>query len=160
LKLLSLKVARLRLILYRGQTINTDIFKESVSGLVLLRKLNLHGDRHADLSVHGGPCKAVYAYPSEHYPFWGSELRDTALPWGMFGENFTTEGLTESEVRIGDRLQVGGAIILVRQPRVPCFKLAAKFQRSDILDRFLESGRSGFYFFRRAGRTSCSRRLI
>ena len=146
MKLLSVNVARPRLALYRGQTINTGIFKESVSGPVRLRKLNLDGDRQADLSVHGGPYKAVYAYPSEHYPFWRSELPDADLPWGMFGENFTTEGLTENKVHIGDRLQIGGAVILVRQPRMPCFKLAAKFQRDDILDRFLESGRSGFYF--------------
>ncbi len=146
MKLISLNVARPRLALYKGATINTGIFKQPVSGPVPLRTLNLDGDRQADLSVHGGPYKAVYAYPSEHYPFWRDELPGVDLPWGMFGENFTTEGLTESELHIGDRLQIGSAIVMVRQPRQPCYKLAAKFQRDDMLERFLHSGRSGFYF--------------
>ena len=146
MKLISLNVARPRLALYKGTTINTGIFKQPVSGPVALRMLNLEGDRQADLSVHGGPYKAVYGYPSEHYSFWKQELPGTNLPWGMFGENFTTEGLAEAELHIGDQLQIGTAVIMVRQPRVPCYKLAAKFQRDDILERFLRSGRSGFYF--------------
>ena len=97
-------------------------------GPVQLRTLNLDGDRQADLAVHGGPFKAVYAYPSEHYEFWRKELPGTQLPWGMFGENFTTEGLFEKDLHIGDRLQIGSAIIMVRQPRIPCYKLAVKFQ--------------------------------
>jgi len=131
---------------YNGQTINTGIFKEPVSGPVNLRTLNLDGDRQADLAVHGGPNKAVYAYPSEYYGFWSQELPGMPLPWGMFGENFTVEGLFEKDLFIGDRLQVGTAIVVVRQPRNPCHKLAAKFHRSDIPGRFLRSGRSGFYF--------------
>ncbi|HYM75878.1 MAG TPA: MOSC domain-containing protein [Candidatus Dormibacteraeota bacterium] len=146
MKLISLNVARPRLAMYKGQTINTGIFKAPVTGPVALRTLNLDGDRQADLAVHGGPNKAVYGYPSEHYDFWRGELPGTNLPWGMFGENFTTEGLFESDLHIGDRLQIGTAILVVRQPRVPCYKLAAKFQRDDILARFLQSGRSGFYF--------------
>jgi len=146
MKLISLNVARPRLTVYNGKTINTGIFKESVSGTVGLRTLNLEGDQQADLAVHGGPNKAVYGYPSEHYGFWREELPGTNLPWGMFGENFTTEGLFERDLHIGDRLQIGSAIIVVRQPRVPCYKLAAKFRRDDILARFLRSGRSGFYF--------------
>jgi MOSC domain-containing protein YiiM len=146
LKLVSLNVARPRLVVYQGKTINTGIFKEPVSGPVQLRTLNLDGDRQADLSVHGGPYKAVYGYPSEHYPFWRQELPTIDFPWGMFGENFTTSGLAEDELHVGDRFQIGAAIVMVRQPRVPCYKLAAKFQRDDMLDRFLRSGRSGFYF--------------
>jgi MOSC domain-containing protein YiiM len=146
MKLVSLNIARPRLALYKGTTINTGIYKEPVSGPVPLRTLNLDGDRQADLTVHGGPYKAVYAYPSEHYDFWRQELPGMKLPWGMFGENFTTEGLFEGDLHIGDRLQVGSSILMVRQPRVPCYKLAAKFQRDDIIDRFLRSGRSGFYF--------------
>jgi MOSC domain-containing protein YiiM len=145
MKLISLNVARPRLVLYRETTVSTGIFKEPVSGAVPLRKLNLDGDRQADLAVHGGPFKAVYAYPSEHYEFWREEL-GAKLPWGMFGENFTTEGLFEHDLHIGDRLQIGSGIIMVRQPRIPCFKLAAKFHRTDIQARFLRSGRSGFYF--------------
>ena len=146
MRLISLNVARPRLTVYNGQTINTGIFKEPVSGPVNLRTLNLDGDRQADLTVHGGPNKAVYGYPSEHYDFWRQELPGTNLPWGMFGENFTTEGLQEKDLFIGDRLRIGTAIIVVRQPRIPCQKLAAKFHRNDILARFLRSGRSGFYF--------------
>ena len=100
MKLVSLNVARPRLTVYNGATINTGIFKKPVSGRVALRTLNLDGDQQADLSVHGGPNKAVYAYPSEHYDYWRRELPDAALPWGMFGENFTTEGLTE-ELHVG-----------------------------------------------------------
>ena len=146
MKLLSLNVARPRLVEYKGMTVNTGIFKQPVSGPVQLRTLNLDGDRQADLSVHGGPPKAVYGYPSEHYPFWSRELPGIDLPWGMFGENFTTTGLAEDDLHIGDRLQIGSSILMVRQPRTPCYKLAVKFQRDDMLERFLVSGRSGFYF--------------
>jgi MOSC domain-containing protein YiiM len=146
MKVISLNVARPRLTEYNGQTINTGIFKQPVSGPVPLRTLNLDGDQQADLAVHGGPNKAVYAYPSEHYEFWRDELPGTNLPWGMFGENFTTEGLFERDLHVGDRLRIGSALLVVRQPRIPCYKLAAKFRRNDILVRFLRSGRSGFYF--------------
>jgi MOSC domain-containing protein YiiM len=131
---------------YQGQTINTGIFKQPVSGPVPLRTLNLDGDRQADLTVHGGPYKAVYAYPSEHYPYWRKELPGVDLPWGMFGENLTTEDVAEGALHVGDRLQIGTAIVTVRQTRTPCYKLAAKFQRDDMLERFLLSGRSGVYF--------------
>ena len=146
MKLVALNVARPRLVVYKGKTINTGIFKLPVSGPLRLRTLNLDGDRQADLSVHGGPYKAVYGYPAEHYPFWRQELPGVDLPWGMFGENFTTTGLAEDELHVGDRFQIGSSIVMVRQPRTPCHKLAAKFQRDDILERFLLSGRSGFYF--------------
>ena len=146
MKLVSLNVARPRLIVYNGKTINTGIFKEPASGPVQLRPLNLDGDRQADLTVHGGPYKAVYGYPAEHYPFWRQELPGVNLPWGMFGENFTTTNLAEDDLHVGDRFQIGSSIVMVRQPRTPCYKLAAKFQRDDILARFLLSGRSGFYF--------------
>ncbi|HEU4388859.1 MAG TPA: MOSC domain-containing protein [Blastocatellia bacterium] len=124
----------------------TAIFKEPVQGRVALRELNLDGDRQADLTVHGGPSKAVYAYPAEHYEYWRRELRDPKLAWGMFGENFTTEGLTEDAVRIGDRFEIGSAELMVTEPRLPCYKLALKFGRDDIIKRFLDSGRTGFYF--------------
>ncbi len=145
MKLLSLNVGRPRLIVYKGATINTGIFKQPVPGRVALRTLNLDGDQQADLSVHGGPYKAVYAYPSEHYEYWRKELAEDNLPWGMFGENFTTEGFAEDDLHVGDRYRIGSSIVMVRQPRVPCYKLAAKFKRDEILQQFLLSGRSGFY---------------
>jgi MOSC domain-containing protein YiiM len=116
-----------------------------VSGRVRVTRLNIEGDRQSDLSVHGGPEKAVYAYPSEHYAFWREELPDIDLPWGAFGENLTTEGLLEGSVRIGDRLRVGSAEFVVTQPRLPCFKLGIRFGRADMVKRFQRSGRSGFY---------------
>ena len=152
MKLVSLNVGRPRLMVYQGRTINTGIFKQPVAGPVPLRTLNLDDDRQADLSVHGGPFKAVYGCPSEHYPLWREELPGMDLPWGAnfpwgsFGENFTTEGLFESDLHIGDRLRIGSAILTVRQPRMPCYKLVAKFQRDDMIDLFVRSGRSGFYF--------------
>ena len=146
MKLISLNVGRPRLTLYRGATISTGIFKQPVSGQVVLRTLNLDGDKQADLSVHGGPNKAIYAYPSEHYDYWRHELPGVDLPWGAFGENFTTNGLAEDKIRVGDRFRVGSAILTVRQPRMPCYKLAAKFQRDDMVERFMRSARSGLYF--------------
>jgi MOSC domain-containing protein YiiM len=145
-KVISLNVARPRLTVYKGATINTGIFKEPVSGRIALRTLNIDGDQQADLSVHGGPYKAVYAYPSEHYGYWLQEFPRMELPWGTFGENFTTEGLSEDALHVGDRFRVGSSSLMVRQPRMPCYKLAAKFQRDDMIERFLVSGRSGFYF--------------
>lgn len=110
-----------------------------------VKRLNLEGDQQSDLSVHGGPEKAVYAYPSEHYEYWGREFPGMDLPWGSFGENFTTEGLLEEDVKIGDRLRVGSAELLVTQPRMPCYKLGVRLSRDDMVKRFLRSGRTGFY---------------
>ncbi|HEV7889598.1 MAG TPA: MOSC domain-containing protein [Pyrinomonadaceae bacterium] len=146
MKIISLNVGRPRLVVWEGQSVSTGIYKSPVEGRVMLRTLNLDGDRQADLTVHGGPAKAAYAYPSEHYDYWRDELPDMELPWGTFGENFTTEGLDESSVHIGDRFRVGAAEVLVTQPRMPCYKLGIKFGRKDILKRFLASGRTGFYF--------------
>lgn len=111
----------------------------------MLRTLNLDGDRQADLNVHGGPTKAAYAYPAEHYAFWREEFPEMELPWGMFGENFTLEGLDESLVNIGDSFQIGAAEVTVTEPRMPCSKLGIRFGRTDILRKFLLSGKTGFY---------------
>jgi MOSC domain-containing protein YiiM len=145
MKVLSISVAHPRIVIAKGQRFSTGIFKGPVEGPVMLRQLNLDGDRQADLSVHGGPNKAAYAYPSEHYPLWRKEFPEMDLPYGMFGENFTTEGLNEDNTNIGDRFRIGEAVVMVTQPRQPCYKLAAKFGRDDILKLFLQSGRSGFY---------------
>jgi len=126
--------------------VTTGIFKEPVDHRVKMRTLNLDGDRQADLSVHGGSDKAVYVYPSEHYVYWKQQLPNKELRWGMFGENFTTEGLQEDDINIGDQLRIGAARVMVTQPRMPCYKLAVKFGRDDILKMFLHSGRTGFYF--------------
>ena len=146
MKLISIQVGLPREVNWRGRSVTTGIFKEPVEGSVMLRTLNLVGDRQADLSVHGGPSKAVYAYPVEHYEYWRKELPGTEMPYGMFGENFTTEGLLETEVNIGDRFRIGGAEVVVTEPRLPCYKFGVKFGRADILKKFLISRRSGFYF--------------
>lgn len=131
--------------MWRGEPVSTGIYKKPVAGRVMLRRLNLDGDRQADLTVHGGPTKAAYVYPAEHYEFWRAELPGVELPYGMFGENFTAEGFREDAVRIGDRFRVGGAEVLVTEPRMPCYKLGIKFGSPEILKRFLQSGRTGFY---------------
>ena len=145
MNILSINVGRPRDVLSHGKTVRTSIFKDPVTGPVRARTLNLDGDEQSDLSVHGGPDKAVYAYPSEHYPYWRAELPDLEFPWGAFGENLTTEGLSENAVHIGDRLSVGDAEFVVTQPRIPCFKLGIRFGRLDMVKRFQRSGRSGFY---------------
>ena len=145
MKIISVNVGTPRLVLWNGEPVSTGIFKEPVAGRVMMRTLNLDGDRQADLSVHGGPEKAVYVYPSEHYEFWKRELPDMDLPWGVFGENLTTSGLFETEINIGDKFRVGTAEVMVTQPRMPCYKLGIRFGRADILKRFLLSERSGFY---------------
>ncbi len=145
MKIISVNVGLPRLVLRDGEPVSTGIFKEPVTNRVMMRTLNLDGDRQADLSVHGGPEKAVYVYPSEHYDFWKRELPDMDLPWGVFGENFTTTGLLETEVNIGDKFRIGMAEVMVTQPRMPCYKLGIRFGRADIIKRFLVSERTGFY---------------
>lgn len=145
MKVLSVNVGHPRDIEWNGRVVRTAIFKTSVSGRVHVAQLNLAGDEQADLTVHGGRDKAVYVYPSEHYPFWHEQLPELDLPWGAFGENLTTDDLLEDNVRIGDRLRIGSADFVVTQPRMPCFKLGIRFGRADIIKRFLESGRTGFY---------------
>jgi MOSC domain-containing protein YiiM len=146
MKLISVNVGLPRVVRSNGDSVTTGIFKEPLAGRVMLRTLNLDGDRQADLSVHGGPSKPVYVYPAEHYDYWKRELPEMELPWGMFGENFTATGLAESELNIGDQFRVGSALVMVTEPRMPCYKLGIKFCRPDIVKRFLASERTGFYF--------------
>ena len=146
MRILSVNVGLPREVTWQGKLVPTGIFKEPVKAPVLLRKLNLDGDQQADLTVHGGVSKAVYAYPSEHYDYWRAELPGMDLPWGMFGENFTTEGLLEDAAYIGDRFRIGETEVVVTEPRMPCYKLSIKFGRADIIKRFLASRRTGFYF--------------
>jgi MOSC domain-containing protein YiiM len=145
MRVVSVNVGLPREVEWRHDLVSTAIHKVPVTGAVVVRRLNLDGDRQADLSVHGGPEKAVYAYPVEHYPLWREELPGVELPCGAFGENLSIEGLLESSVRIGDALRIGTAEFVVTQPRVPCFKLNVRFQRADMVKRFLRNSRSGFY---------------
>jgi MOSC domain-containing protein YiiM len=146
MKLISLNVGLPREVQRRGERIVTGIFKSPVTGPRRLSRLNVDGDAQADLTVHGGIHKAVYGYPAEHYNYWRAVLPDTNLTWGMFGENFTMEGLLEDQVYIGERFQIGTAEVQITEPRLPCYKLGIRFGRADMVKRFLASRRTGFYF--------------
>src|SRR5215207_7440119 len=145
-KILSVNVSLPKEVEFEGQKVTTGIFKEPVKGRIMLRTLNLNGDKQADLTVHGGVDKAVYAYSIEHYEYWRRVFPTIEMPYGMFGENFTVEGLMESEVSVGDVFQIGSSKVIATQPRMPCYKLGVKFGRMDVLKKFLASGRSGIYF--------------
>jgi MOSC domain-containing protein YiiM len=145
-QVVSVNVGLPREVEWKNTTVRTGIFKQPAEGRIAVRRLNLDGDRQADLTVHGGADKAVYGYPSEHYSFWREQLPGTPLSTAQFGENLTTAGLSENDLYIGDVLRVGSAVLMVTQPRMPCYKLALRMGRDDIIKRFLESRRSGFYF--------------
>lgn len=145
MKLLSVNCGLPREVARYGRSVTTSIFKELVKGRVALRRLNLDGDRQADLTVHGGKDKAVYCYPIEHYDYWRTKFAGHVLPMGAFGENFTIEGLGKDSVHIGDRFAIGSAEVVVTQPRLPCYKLGIRFESDHMAKRFLYSGRSGFY---------------
>jgi MOSC domain-containing protein YiiM len=146
MNIISLNVGLPRDVLWHGRTVTTGIYKQPIQGRVRLRTLNLDGDRQSDLTVHGGAQKAVYCYPIEHYDYWKKELPGLELPLAMFGENFTTEGLLENSVHLGDQFFIGSAQVAVTQPRLPCYKLGVRFESDDMVKRFLASGRTGFYF--------------
>ncbi len=145
MKLLSVNVSLPKTYEYGGKSVTTGIYKEPVAGRVMVRRLNLEGDGQADLTVHGGIDKAVYAYDTDSYGYWQRELGWDDLPFGYFGENLTVDGLPDDRVHIGDIFQVGGALLEVSQPRVPCFKLELKMEKPGFSRRFLASGRLGFY---------------
>jgi MOSC domain-containing protein YiiM len=141
----SVNVGLPRTVRWKGRDVTTGIFKEPVEGRIAIRRLNLDGDRQADLGVHGGAAKAVYAYPLEHYAFWQARL-ERDLPFGSFGENLTVEGLPlEADVAVGDRFRVGTAELVVTQPRVPCYKLGLRFESERMVKQFLAGGRTGYY---------------
>lgn len=145
MKLLSVNTGLPREIIWHGQSVLTGIYKDPVSGRIPLRKLNLDGDRQADLTVHGGEYKAVYCYPIAHYDYWRKQFPGRDLPMGSFGENFTLESELEDSIHLGDRFSVGSAEVVVTQPRLPCYKLMIKFDVADMIKRFFSSGRSGYY---------------
>lgn len=146
MRLASVNVGLPRDVKWHARTVTTAIYKQPVEGRLTLRQLNLDGDRQADLTVRGGIDKAVYCYPIEHYAYWKRELPGCELPTAIFGENFTTEGLLEDSLYIGDRFSVGSVEVVVAQPRLPCYKLGVRFQADHMVKRFLASGRTGFYY--------------
>lgn len=161
MKIFSLNVGLPRQVTWHAGSVSTGIYKQPVAGRIPLRRLNLDGDRQADLTVHGGPFKAVYCYPHEHYAYWKNALPGRDLPIGIFGENFTTEGLLESTVHIGDEFRIGTAEVTVTQPRLPCFKLGIRFDDGLMIKRFLASGRSGFYLsVKKSGEVAAADEII
>lgn len=145
MQIVSLNIGLPQIVTRNHEAVSTAIFKQAAGRRLALRTLNLDGDRQADLSVHGGPAKAVYVYPSEHYEYWQREFPEMQLPWGMFGENFTTTGLLEPQVNVGDTFSVGTAVVMATQPRMPCYKLGIRFGRTDIIRKLLQSERTGLY---------------
>lgn len=146
-KIINIAISREKvLVRWHDQSVSTGIFKEPVQSTVQIQQLGIVGDQQADLSVHGGLDKAVYAYPSEHYAYWKEELAGRNLDWGMFGENLTTIGLNEENVCIGDEFRVGTARLRVTQPRTPCYKLGIRFGDDAMVKRFFKSGKWGIYF--------------
>jgi MOSC domain-containing protein YiiM len=146
MQVISVNVGLPREVIWKSQRVSTAIFKEPVDGAIRLRKLNLDGDRQADLTVHGGPDKAVYVYPVEHYDYWRMRVPETPGTMGAFGENLTTRSVLESELNIGDQVRVGTTLLRVTQPRMPCYKLQVRFDRDDMTKLFVQSRRSGIYF--------------
>ncbi len=146
MKVISLNVSLPKTVEFRGNQVSTGIYNEPVDKRLKVRTLNIEGDEQADLTVHGGIDKAVYAYPSEHYPYWKDHYPNLTMDWGMFGENFTTEGLLEDQANIGDEYQIGSAKFAVTQPRMPCYKLAIKFGAGDIIKKLFASAKCGIYF--------------
>ena len=142
---LSVNVGRPREVLDGERTVLTGIWKAPAPGRIRVNRLNLEGDGQADLRVHGGVDKAVYAYPSEHYRAWATELGRDDLGWGSFGENLTLAGLLEAQVHEGDVLRIGSAEFTVTTPRQPCFKLGIRLATTAVIRRMWETGRCGFY---------------
>jgi MOSC domain-containing protein YiiM len=141
----SVNVGMPREVEWKGRNVQTGIFKSPVAAKLAVRRLNIDGDGQADLSVHGGPDKAIYAYPSEHFGPWSERLGRQLAP-GMFGENLTTAGLLEDAVHIGDEFRVGTARLVITQPRMPCYKLGLRFNDPGMVRTFLQAGKPGIYF--------------
>jgi MOSC domain-containing protein YiiM len=137
MNLLSVNTGLPREVTWHGRSVTEGIFKQPVNGRVALRKLNLDGDRQADLKVHGGENKAVYCYPVVHYEYWKRELPGRELAMGVFGENFTLDSFLEESVHLGDQFAVGSAEVVVTQPRLPCYKLGLRFESDDLVKRFV-----------------------
>jgi ferredoxin-NADP reductase/MOSC domain-containing protein YiiM len=145
MKLLSVNVSPPREISHDGKTVRTGIFKQRLEGRVMLRELNIEGDGQADLVGHGGIYKAAYVYSIENYRYWENELGRSDFGFGQFGENFTVEGMLDNDIHVGDTFRIGGALVEVTQPRVPCFKLGIRMGIQGFEHVLLSSNRMGFY---------------
>lgn len=145
MRLLSVNVSQPIAVEIGQQRYHTGIYKRAVAGRLWLGRSQLAGDGQADMENHGGPNRAVYCYPHEHYAYWADALDRDGFEYGQFGENLSTLGLLEDALCVGDVLQVGEAVIQVTQPRVPCYKLANKLGMPGFAKTFLQANRPGFY---------------
>lgn len=145
MKLLSVNVSQPKEVPYQDSTLTTSIYKEPINQRVMVHTLSLEGDGQADLKNHGGIYKAVYVYSYEHYATWSNELGHDDFAMGQFGENFTVDGMLETDVNVGDIYRIGEALVQVTQPRVPCYKLAHKMGLPTFAKTFMKANRPGFY---------------
>jgi MOSC domain-containing protein YiiM len=145
-QLLSVNVGRPREISWRGQTVYTSVWKEPVQGRRLVRRLNIDGDAQGDLAGHGGEQRAVFVYQMDSYRYWERELKRRDFTFGQFGENFTVEGMADSEVRVGDRYRIGGALFEVTQPRVTCYRVGIRMDEPRMAALLVAHRRPGFFF--------------
>jgi MOSC domain-containing protein YiiM len=146
MQVVSVNVSKPKDVVHDGAVVSTGIYKEPVKGRLWVRKLGIEGDGQADLTAHGGPDQAVYAYPVEHYAYWEEQLGRDPLPFGQFGENLSITGIDEASARVGDTLKIGTAVLQVTQPRLPCYKLGIRMGAGKTFPkRFQKSGRVGFY---------------
>ena len=145
-RLLLVNVGRPREIAWRGKIVYTSVWKEPVEVRRLVRRLNVDGDAQGDLHGHGGEQRAVFVYQRDSYHYWERELKRSDFTFGQFGENFTVEGLADSEVCIGDRYRVGGALFEVTQPRVTCYRVGIRMDEPRMASLLVAHQRPGFYF--------------
>lgn len=145
MNVISVNVGLPTLLHFNGRTRTSAIVKKPVYGKIEFKNGNLIGDKQADLRVHGGKYKAIYLYPSEHYEYWEDQMPDEKFEWGAFGENITSFGLMENDICIGDKVLIGTIETIVSQPRFPCENLNFKFQREDMVKKFADSRKHGFY---------------
>ncbi len=146
LQIVSVNVGQVREVEDNGRTVTTAIFKSPVEGPVRAEGVNLRGDAQADLSVHGGPDKAIYGFASEHYAQWRADYPHIEFTWGAFGENLTTAGLLEDDALIGARYRCGSLVLRVTEPRMPCSKFGLRLGDKSVLKHMIDTGHSGFYF--------------
>lgn len=145
MKIISTNIGEPRTINWKGKEVTTGIFKYPVDHGIFLGSEDVENDHVIDRRYHGGIDKACYLYPADHYKYWQNRYPDLELPWGIFGENLTVEGLHEAEVNVGDVFKIGEAVVQATQPRQPCFKLEFRFNDNRIVKQFIDSGYSGVY---------------
>ena len=145
MKVLSINISEPKKITFNGKELITSIYKMPVEREVNVNQLGIEGDRQADLQVHGGYDKAVYAYSHKHYNHWSSILKEEFVDFGLVGENLTIEDFNEKDVFIGDEYKIGSVILQVSQPRIPCYKVGIKMNNRDFPRTFSQSGLLGAY---------------